>query len=325
MIVTRLLLLGLVLGLPLATAPAAQKPKPAQKPRPAQPQGGEEEVEPPIEIPPALKKKREAEHALRMLQDFRLADADGSGWISFREAQDSLKLTRSEYRTYDQDADGRLNSAEFKLRYRTILARIGGVRSPDPVAPKPETDSDEPPQVFQAPPPKKRPYPAPEDVLSTYDRDKSRGLDRDELTRLFRDLQMELSADLLAVQMDPNESGELELDELGPLALLVGQRLPPSFTSSTTSAVAFEELYRSVIPRRTIDGGQPAPPLIPGPVTHFRRLDLYGDTYIDADDLRELLVPARLEIRSTTVIAAMDTSGDGRLSEAEFERALGKR
>jgi Ca2+-binding EF-hand superfamily protein len=125
----------------------------------------------------------------------------------------------------------------------------------------------------------------------------------------------------MVLQMDPNETGQLERQELGPLTDLIGTRLPQD---SAARAKLFEELQRSTLSRSLIEPTSPLPPRIPGPVTHFRRLDVRDDGTIDVDDLRELLAPARLDVRSSTVLAALDRDGDGRLSEVEFDAALGK-
>jgi len=276
--------------------------------------GTEEAEEEPIVLDPEQIERRQAEHAAKMLDDFRNADLDANNWVSFREAETSMKLTKDEYRLYDTNGDGRLSPMEFRDRYQSVLEKIGGVRSP---AAKSE------PEPVPEPPRARESFPQPKDVLALYDRDGSGGLSHDELDRLFKDVAMELSADVMLSQMDPNESGELEVGELTSLSTLVGKLLPRELVEAEQAAQSFDGLYKSTVPRGGPEGAQPRPPRIPGPVSHFRRLDLFDDGWIDADDLRELVNPAHLTVNPRTIIAALDADGDGRLGPGEFRAALG--
>ena len=63
-------------------------------------------------------------------QFFRICDHDGSGWVSFREANFSLRIDRTKFRSIDTDADGRVSSDEFGAYYEKTNARVGSFREP---------------------------------------------------------------------------------------------------------------------------------------------------------------------------------------------------
>ena len=300
----------------LSAALSAASPAPAQD-------GGEAPARPAAsdERDPEAIEERAARH-------FDLCDLDANGWVSFREAQATLGVSKSEYRRYDTDADGRVDMSEFRARGATILARLGAGPKSDVARPRPVPRSGGP----SGPPPallapfEEPSYPRPGDLLAVYDRNRSRGLDERELKRLNDDLGGTLSVDLIARQMDPDGSGQLELGELGPLARLVASKVPDKLRSDgRTGEPELDELYRTALPRRAPTSNAPLTPRIPGPVRHFRRLDLDDDGYIDTEDLRRLLAPARVDVRSSAVLAAIDRDGDGRVDEAEFAASLGAR
>ena len=82
-----------------------------------------------------------------------------------------------------------------------------------------------------------------------------------------------------------------------------------------------EEIYLGREPERPRGQGREVVRL-PGPTPHFRRLDPGNDGFVDVNDLRDLLAPARISVRASAVVSALDQDGDGLLSEAEFLGAL---
>ena len=111
--------------------------------------------------------------------------------------------------------------------------------------------------------------------------------------------------------MDVNRSNQLEVEELGPLSFVVASHLPGSRPEGPAPP----------LPTRITSPSIHVAPL-PGPVTHFRRLDVGNDGFIDVRDLRVLLAPARVDVRPSAVIAALDRNGDGRLNEEEFRASM---
>jgi len=279
-------------------------------------------------------RQREKERQREVLAHFEICDLDASGWISYREAEVTLGIEKSEFRLYDENQDGRIAATEFRDRYQTILGLLGAVRPPVRPASGFEVVEPEEGELEEPVDPRERDrapavtipevFPSPRDLLEIYDRDRNGALAESELEALFRDIGGVLSADVVARQMDPDLSGELELSELGPLSMLVSRRLPEPVGGRIASEVpVLHELYSITLPRKQPHGAPPAPPRILGPVTQFRRLDLWNDGYIDADDLRQLLSPARVNVRPTAIIAALDGNGDGRLDQAEFLACVG--
>ncbi len=63
---------------------------------------------------------------------FRVADHDGDGWISWREAQESLRFDKLRFEQLDLDGDGLLDLAEFEAAYRRTVERIGAFPPPVP-------------------------------------------------------------------------------------------------------------------------------------------------------------------------------------------------
>lgn len=63
---------------------------------------------------------------------FRVADHDGDGWISWREAQESLRFDKLRFEQLDLDGDGLLDKTEFLAAYRRTVERIGAFPPPVP-------------------------------------------------------------------------------------------------------------------------------------------------------------------------------------------------
>ncbi len=83
------------------------------------------------------------------------------------------------------------------------------------------------------------------------------------------------------------------------------------------------ELFGTVIPRPSETGAPPSPPQIVGPIPAFHRLDIDRDGFISVADLETLMRPVRTGVRPAAVINTLDTDGDMRLSEREFNAAMG--
>ena len=282
-----------------------------------------------IPTPEEVRAQREAEAARRIEQEraahFRICDSDRNGWISWREAEFALLMDREEYWLYDKNADGKIDPAEFEARYAAVLAQVGGL---------PVLREELQAKIREAEPPELTPieskpdakhYLAPADLVLAYDADENDGLDLIEITQMFHALAVDLSPDVALSQMDRNNTGTLELGELGPLTRIMGERLLPGDEAprELDDSEVFSRLYSSSRPRLQPEGAAPLPPLIPGPVSHFRRLDVDDDGFIDAVDLQLLISPSRIDVRPTAVLAALDRDGDGRLDESEFLRSVG--
>jgi len=78
--------------------------------------------------------RAEAEKAQRQLasQFFSIADYDGNGWISFREAQQSLGIDKPRYLVYDKDRDGRVTEEEYVAVSIETWRRYGAFKAPTP-------------------------------------------------------------------------------------------------------------------------------------------------------------------------------------------------
>jgi hypothetical protein len=261
------------------------------------------------------------------LDYFRVCDSNENGWISFREAQLALDLDRTEYRNYDRDGDGRVSWEEFERRYAETFLRSGGVLAPDPelLAEAEEQGRLNLPglaSLLGA-----GGFPTPDDLLLIFDRNKRRGLDYTELDRMFRCLTVELSPIETLARMDVDTTGELELGELQGLSAIVRSYLPKRFAGLThlEDAEVYPLFYASPVDRMLSEGSPPMPPMIPGPVTHFRRLDLDDSGFVNTSDLNELLTSSGISARPSSILAAIDLDGDGRVDEREFLRGLGAR
>ena len=312
----------LLFGLPafllcVALAPAgSQEGKPARDEKDSQ-TAEQIEAELQAQIEERMRREREAH--------FRICDSNRNGWISFREAEYALNVERDEFLQYDRDEDGRIDWEEFQERYAKVLAQVGGhpvlraelqdmVRLQDLPTLTP-LDPSEIPITF----------PTSADLLAIYDQNRDEGLDESELDLMFVSVLVDLTARDILAQLDVNLTKALEMEELGTLAGLVAEGFPggaPGEGKLDASDVYFR-LYASNHPRRSPHNAPSRPPLIPGPVTHFRRLDLDDNGFIDEDDLRELLAPSRVDVRASAILAALDSDGDDRLAEAEFLRSVG--
>jgi Ca2+-binding EF-hand superfamily protein len=238
---------------------------------------------------------------------FGICDHDGNGWISFREAEQSLDFDRSEFQLYDRNADGRIDRAEFGKRYQEAVDKVGAFPPPRPAA-----SADLPP-VRTGP-----------QLEAAYDRDSSRALEPAELQRVLTDYGFDPQQDQsLVSEHDLDASGALAGNEVDAFARALAARLTPGLqVSAEEGARSIAELFGTVVPRPAEQRKPPEAPYVAGPVPQFLRLDVDRDGFIDERDMNELLQLSSLRVRPRTLLAALDRDDDARISSSEFAAAL---
>lgn len=260
----------------------------------------------PVVVPFAALAAQDLVDEERQQAYFATADYDGSGWISFREAEDALLLDREDFGLYDSNRDGRIDAEEFGERYRSTVEQVGGFQPPVP----PVEDTKPPPRNAI-------------ELRNTYDVDLDGTVDLSELETLINDYEIpSLTPQLAMSQLDRSGNGGLELIELEFVSTLL-DTLRSSGVLLSTTASTLEELFGLPVERTVRRGQVQRPPRISGPIQPFARLDLDRDEGITVEDLSTLQFPAALPVRPATVIASLDTNGDGRLDRDEFRRAMG--
>jgi Ca2+-binding EF-hand superfamily protein len=328
-----------LLGAPAGTAPAARGPAKPVAP-PLDPMTAADEV---TAAADHLAAQRERE--LRQLREhFAVCDLDANGWLSLRELEVTLALSREEFRRTDANLDGGIELAEFEAQRERLLPLLGVPLAPadeapaaeparePPAGPTPEpasTSAQAPPKALPARP--HSPFSdllvrAP-DLLQRYDLDDSKGLSVAEVAKLLTELGLELSPEVVVAQMDPNDSGELGARELGPLAWLATKHMPEALRpdpSPPAPEVAAASTPAGEAPTVPADDGAPHALAPPARASHFDLLDPGRDGALDEADLRALQSQARLDVRLRAVLSAMDADGDGQLSRAEFDAAMGR-
>ncbi len=235
---------------------------------------------------------------------FEICDHDRNGWISYREAVHSLRLTRLEFPVYDTDKDGRITRLEFGLRYRRVVDQAGAFQEPllgsGPTAAISRN---------------------PEQLLRAFDQNADRSIDQQELKHLFSVYGREtLSEAVYLSELDRDGDGSVQGVELTALARVLTAPIDVPDTEEELAAkpASIDELFGEVIPRRSVADSAPQPPRIPGPVTHFRRLDLDNDGKITMDDLRRLQSPLQVKARASAALATLDLNGDEVVDYQEF-------
>jgi len=240
-------------------------------------------------------------------------DYDESGWLSYREMRDAIDVDRPEFALYDRDHDGRVTSREFMLRYDEIVERSGMFPLPRP---RPENAANEPRSA--------------EALRQAFDTDGDGALDGRELAAMVaeggsRDPERDAAALLRAADADGD--GRLAGEELFQLARVLSYaRVTPEARGAQGAEAkapkTLEELFGRLEPRPASASNAELPPWIPGPVTHFRRLDLDGNGVISAEDLRRLQGSASVGTRTGAVLAALDLNEDGVIDAREFAAAI---
>jgi Ca2+-binding EF-hand superfamily protein len=269
------------------------------------------EVEPPASAIPLPRDLAPGSDAWNDLQRpiFEACDRDGSGWMSYREAHDSLGLDRAEYLLYDRDHDGRVGSREFIARYDEVVQATGAFPIPRPV----DDASTALPR-------------SPRQLAASFDTNGDGGLDTTEIGQLLRDYDREeIDAKLAVDRLDDDASGRIDGPEIAQLSRLVSAAflLPDARAAARRKTPrAVEELFCEVTERSGERDHTPLPPLIGGPVTFFRRLDLDGDGYVGLVELQELQSPLTMSVRSGAVLAALDADEDNRISRKEYLDSL---
>lgn len=277
---------------PAEAAPSADPGQTAEDEPPAEP--AEEPFVLPAHISPT-----------EQIDFFRTADYDGSGWVSFDEARKSLILDRDGYQALDRDGDFRVNQEEFELFYQETIERAGGFRPPVPNA---EAEVAPPRSAAQ--------------LRNTFDKNLDGRLGLAELEALVLEYGLPQEAPILLAKTDLDGSGVLDGQELEVLSNVIGAfQAAPSGLFEENAPKSIEELFGERVPRETTFG-LPEPPYVRGPVRPFHRLDADGDDRISESDLSELQFPLTLPVRASSVLAALDTDGDGGLDREEFRAAL---
>jgi EF hand domain-containing protein len=237
---------------------------------------------------------------------FLSCDRNGNGWVSFSEAEFSMRFSRGRFQIFDTDRDGRMTPEEFQQYYMDSIMASGRFTPPR------QRESSGPP-----------PERTPEQVRAAYDTDRDAALGVLELAQLLDDYeQAAADPEALLDALDASGDRRLTLDELGGLhAILYPERIEDVAPDEDLPGSVLE-LFGEVIPRLSEAGAPTSPPQVVGPVPSFLRLDIDRDGFISVADLETLMRPVRVGVRPHAVINTLDTDGDMRLSEQEFRAAL---
>jgi Ca2+-binding EF-hand superfamily protein len=258
---------------------------------------------------PREQEEPDASDKTEQLGYFSICDHDGNGWISYREAKHSLRIDQTSYGVYDADSDGRVSFEEFDARYMEIVERAGGFRTPIPISDR-----------------RLVPTRNPEQLRNAYDRNGDRALNERELSQLLIEYgRAEIPAAIVLEKLDVDANGRLDQGEMEHFSrLLSGTYTLPKDRTQEKGPLPRTPAEIFGGPERRPEGFNvvPLPPRLPGPTTHFRRLDLDGDGKISREDLFHLQNPLQLPIRGQAMLSALDLNEDGGLDEQEFLLAL---
>ena len=303
----------------LAQEPAAKKP--SVFPAPGQTPAEQDPATPPVVT--VDRAQVEAEY-------FATMDYNEDDWISFREAEEALNMTRTGFQQYDTDADGRITKEEFSARYNELLDRTGGFPKPKPQGPAPTLGADPTPAVpasleslLNNLPPVPEPAVTPESFVNQYDTNVDGRLSGIELTEAGKSLGfVGLSGPAILTLIDTDQSGFAEPAELAAVLKQLGLMTAAGTAPEPPKAKSIEELFGHTEARVILPGSTPRPPVIAGPVRPFRRLDINDYGVIQIKDLTDLSVSAHPRVSPHAVVATLDLDGDGTLSPDEFAAAF---
>jgi Ca2+-binding EF-hand superfamily protein len=240
---------------------------------------------------------------------FETCDYDGSGWISFRELQSSLDADREEFGLYDRDRDGRIGPREFMSRYDEIVGRTGAFRLP----------RAEVAEHFVAPR-------SSEQLLAAFDRDADGALDAEETAAVLADYgRSDVDPSVVLASVDSDGDARLKGPELFGFSRLMSMSIgaaPMDADGKKKQPGSVEALFGAIEPRSSPAANRSDAPWIPGPVPHFRRLDLDRDGFVTIAELVDLQAGSATSASIGAVLAALDLDEDGRISEREFLTSL---
>lgn len=290
--------------------------KPAEKPGPI--------VVPPTDPNDDVLDRTELEE-----EYFNTADYDEDGYISFREGEEALSMTRTSFIQYDADEDGLIDREEFGARYNELLDRTGGFPKPKPQGPAPKLGEDPLPidphniEVYLEGVVVPEPAVTPESFVNQYDTNVDGRLSALEIADASAALGYAgVPGQTIINLIDADRSGYAEPGELAEVLSALGLLTANTGTIEMPMAGSVEELFGHAEPRDTAAGAIPQPPLIVGPVFPFRRLDLDDDGALEVEDLRSLSVSSHPRVSPPAVIATLDLDGDGVISPEEFAAAF---
>lgn len=240
---------------------------------------------------------------------FSTCDADGSGWLSYRECRQSLALDRAGFAGFDADGDLRVSTAEFEANYAEVTQRAGMLIAPV-AAKSPRLELPR----------------APKQLLAAYDRDNDGALQPSELMVLFEEYGREdLPIETAMANLDDNGDKGLSGTELERASRLLASLAAVGRPSGDPieRLGSLDKLFGRTIERPPAIDASRQPPLIVGPVLPFRRLDLDADGGIELEDLYRLMTPVTPSFSIGAIHAGMDFDENGRIDRAELAQALG--
>ncbi len=234
---------------------------------------------------------------------FEAADWDKDGMIRFSEAEKSMGVERSEFALFDTDRDGVIVLAEFAKRYLKITER-GGVFT----APRAKPD---------APRAAKKDGKA---LLLAYDDDLDGMLTESEVDRALDAARIDDPSPLVIVTtFDRDRSGGIDHGELEEFSSMLH---PDPRSSRAKKSMTLAELFDRTKADDARTGSTIGPRRTPGPIPVFQRLDYDRSGGIGLQDLEDLNRPLSSAVRPAVVLATLDTDADGVISREEFATSM---